>query len=135
LIQGPFLPHRDVTKQWQIIGDLTNMAMIHIDFTDQIIDIEAQDYANADGLHPLNPYPMRFILVRSNLTIQNWIFVCHRSNEPVDRTGGILLSYYQNITAPFQNTRGCTSIGCQNCSLKVSSYCFQCLPGYELYNF
>ena len=41
LINGPFNPHRDNTKQWETIGNFTNLAMIQLDFTDQILDIEA----------------------------------------------------------------------------------------------
>lgn len=41
MINGPFLPHRDGDKQWKTIGTGTNLALIHIDFEDLILDIEA----------------------------------------------------------------------------------------------
>lgn len=44
MINGPFLPHRDNDKQWKTIGNGTNLALIHIDFTDKILDITAYDF-------------------------------------------------------------------------------------------
>jgi hypothetical protein len=41
MINGPFLPHRDGDKQWKTLGSSTNLALIHIDFEDMILDIEA----------------------------------------------------------------------------------------------
>jgi hypothetical protein len=34
MINGPFLPHRDNDKQWKTLSTGTNIAIIHIDFTD-----------------------------------------------------------------------------------------------------
>jgi hypothetical protein len=44
MINGPFLPHRDNDKQWQTLGNGTNLALIHIDFEDLILDIESMDF-------------------------------------------------------------------------------------------
>jgi hypothetical protein len=44
MINAPFMPHRDGDKQWKTIGNLTNLALIHIDWQDLILDIEAFDY-------------------------------------------------------------------------------------------
>ncbi len=101
MINGPFNPHRDNDKQWKTIGSGTNLAVIHIDFDDMIIDIEAQDYSNKNSIGYLNPYPTKFFLVRTKEVEQNFIFVTHRSNEFVDRKGGIYITYYNNPVAPF----------------------------------
>ena len=44
MINGPFMPHRDNDKQWKTIGNGTNLALIHIDFEDLILDIEAMEF-------------------------------------------------------------------------------------------
>ena len=66
MINGPFLPHRDNDKQWKTLGNNTNLAVIHIDFTDLIIDIEALDYSNKALPSYINPYPAKFFLVRTD---------------------------------------------------------------------
>ena len=71
--------------QWQTIGTNTNLAVIHIDFTDQIVDIVAWDYLNINSADYISPFPMKFFLIRSQEVLQNWIFVTHRTNEVVDR--------------------------------------------------
>jgi hypothetical protein len=65
MINGPFMPHRDGDKQWKTIGNLTNLAMIHIDWNDLILDIEAFDYKNPLSNNYINPYPTKFFLIRS----------------------------------------------------------------------
>lgn len=65
MINGPFLPHRDGDKQWKIIGDVTNLAMILIDWEDMILDIEAVDALNPLSTTYVNPYPTKFFLVRT----------------------------------------------------------------------
>jgi hypothetical protein len=64
-INGPFNPHRDNDKQWKTLGNGTNLALIHLDFDDLILDIEAMDFQNTKSLDYLNPYPMKFFLIRS----------------------------------------------------------------------
>lgn len=66
MINGPFLPHRKNDMQWETIGTNTNLAMIHIDFTDQIVDILAWDYLNINSVDYINPFPMKFFLIRSS---------------------------------------------------------------------
>lgn len=100
-INGPFLPHRDNDKQWKIQGNGTNLALIHIDFEDMIIDIESIDFENKQSLDYINPYPMKFFLIRSSNVSQNFIFVTHRTNEAVDRKGGIYITYYNQPQALF----------------------------------
>jgi len=39
------------------------LAIIHIDFTDQIVDIEAWDYTNISSNNYINPYPTKFFVV------------------------------------------------------------------------
>ena len=51
--------------QWQTIGTNTNLAVIHIDFTDQIVDIVAWDYLNINSADYISPFPMKFFLIRS----------------------------------------------------------------------
>jgi hypothetical protein len=93
-INGPFNPHRDNDRQWKTLGNGTNLALIHLDFDDLILDIEAMDFQNKESVDYINPYPMKFFLIRSINVTQNYIFVTHRTNEPVDRKGGIYITYY-----------------------------------------
>jgi hypothetical protein len=65
MINGPFMPHRDGDKWWKTIGNDTNLALIHIDFEDLILDIEAFDYTLKSSVNYINPYPMKFFLIRS----------------------------------------------------------------------
>ena len=129
-IGGPFLPHREVNKQWQVIGNGTNLAIIQLDFTDQIIDIEAFDYTNASSNNYINPYPMKMFLIRSKDVQQNFIFVTHRSNDAVDRTGGIYITYLNDSSAAFFSYLPCLGIGCSRCSGKIPSLCQQCMSIY-----
>jgi hypothetical protein len=94
MINGPFMPHRDGDKQWKTIGNDTNLALIQLDFDDLILDIEAFDYNNPASPNFINPYPMKMFLIRSANVQQNFILVTHRSNEVVDRKGGIYITYF-----------------------------------------
>ncbi len=95
MINGPFMPHRDGDKWWKTIGNDTNLALIHIDFEDLILDIEAFDYTLKSSVNYINPYPMKFFLIRSQDVQQNFILVTHRTNELVDRKGGIYITYFE----------------------------------------
>lgn len=97
-INGPFMPHRDNDKQWKTLGNGTNLALIHLDFDDLILDIEAMDFKNPSSSDYINPYPMKLFLIRSTDVQQNFIFVTHRTNEAVDRKGGIYITYYNNAS-------------------------------------
>lgn len=66
MINGPFQPHRENNKWWKTIGSDTNLALIHIDFNDLIVDIEAFDYKNPLSQNYINPYPTKFFLIRSH---------------------------------------------------------------------
>jgi hypothetical protein len=44
---------------------------------------------------------MKIFLVRPKSVEQNFIFVTHRTNEIVDRKGGIYITYYRDPTALF----------------------------------
>ena len=132
-INGPFNPHRDNDKQWKTLGNGTNLALIHLDFDDLILDIEAMDFKNPNSLDYINPYPMKFFLIRSTDVQQNFIFVTHRTNEAVDRKGGIYITYYNQPSALFIQTTGCPGIGCLKCSGKRPAKCLECMARYELF--
>jgi len=132
-INGPFKPHRDNDKQWKTLGTGTNLALIHLDFDDQILDIEAMDFQNKLSPDYINPYPMKFFLIRSVNVSQDFIFVTHRTNEPVDRKGGIYITYYQNSTLLYLSDALCPGIGCFNCSSKRPQKCLKCMDKYELF--
>jgi hypothetical protein len=134
MINGPFLPHRDNDKQWKTLGNGTNLALIHIDFDDMILDIEAMDYSNKLTDNYINPYPMKFFLVNPKFVEQNFIFVTHRTNEAVDRKGGIYITYYKDPSALFVQLTGCPGIGCAKCSNKRPAKCLECMARYELFH-
>lgn len=132
-INGPFLPHRDGDKQWKIIGNVTNLAMILIDWDDLILDIEAVDALNPLSATYVNPYPTKFFLVRTTNVQQRFIFVTHRTNEVVDRKGGIYITYYNDPSAAFILATGCSGIGCSKCSAKRPAKCLECMTVYQLF--
>jgi len=76
---------------------------------------------------------MKFFLIRSKNVEQNFIFVTHRTNEAVDRKGGIYITYYKTPTALFVQTVGCPGIGCAKCSSKRPAKCLECMTIYELF--
>jgi len=48
-----------------LLGNGTNLALIMLDFDDLILDIEAMDFKNPSLIDYINPYPMKFFLIRS----------------------------------------------------------------------
>ena len=76
---------------------------------------------------------MKFFLIRSINVTQNFIFVTHRTNEPVDRKGGIYITYYINPQVLFLSEKACPGIGCSNCSAKRPQMCLKCMDRYELF--
>ena len=59
--------------------------------------------------------------------------VTHRTNEAVDRKGGIYITYYNNASTLFMQFSGCPGIGCAKCSGKRPAKCLECMARYELF--
>ena len=91
------------------------------------------DFQNKLSGDYINPYPMKFFLVRPKNVEQNFIFVTHRTNEVVDRKGGIYITYYKDPKLLFVQVVGCPGIGCAKCSGKRPAKCLECMTRYELF--
>lgn len=61
------------------------------------------------------------------------MFVTHRTNEVVDRKGGIYITYLTTPTAAFMQVALCPGIGCAKCSAKLPSKCLECMTVYQLF--
>ncbi len=68
---------------WGTQNGRPNVALIWMDFDNDILDIEAYDYSTG-----LSPYPMKAFVPRITSNRLSYVFIAPRTNEVIDRNGG-----------------------------------------------
>ncbi|CDW88139.1 neurohypophysial n-terminal domain containing protein [Stylonychia lemnae] len=127
LIDDQFMPHKDNDKMWGTQNSQANLALIWMDFNDQIIDIESASFNNLPS-----PYPQKILVPRTIETTQSFVFVAPRTNDPIDIKGGFMITYYNDSNQVFSQSIGCGST-CSKCSPFNIGTCIKCKIGFYMF--
>ena len=87
------MPHRFNDKIWQTQNGNPSVSLVWMDFEDNILNIEGYDL----GTLSFSNYPEKFFVPRlgnSSSTMQSFVFISPRSNDPVDQWGGYFVTYF-----------------------------------------
>lgn len=86
------LPHKFNDRIWQTENSSPNIAIIWMDFEDDILDIEGYDLGDI----PFTNYPQKLFVPRlgnASSTLQTFVFISPRSNADIDQNGGFYVTY------------------------------------------
>lgn len=73
-----------------------------MDFDDDILDIEGFDFSVG-----LSPYPMKAFVPRVSSNTLSYVFIAPRTNDLIDRKGGMQITYFTAPNAAFSTILAC----------------------------